>query len=46
MMNKDSLRRKHLIGAKKCGIRLMISVIIKKASQDKQQNQTTITTNI
>ena len=30
--------------SKKCRIRLMRSVIIQKASQDKQQNQTTITT--
>ena len=32
--------------SKKCYIRFMRSVIIKEASQDEQQNQTTITTNI
>ena len=31
--------------SKKCHIRLMRSAIIKKANQDEQQNQTTITTN-
>ena len=32
--------------SKKCCIKFMRSLIIKKASQDEQQNQTTKTTNI
>ena len=32
--------------SKKCHIRLMRSAISKKASQEEQQNQTTITTNV
>ena len=32
--------------SKKCRIKFMRSVIIKKANQDEQQNQTTIITNI
>ena len=40
---KDRLQRKQLCGVKKCHIRLMRSAIIKKASQDEQQNQTTTT---
>ena len=44
-MNKKITSNADNSGSKKCRIRLMESAIIKKASQDEQQNQRTITTN-
>ena len=44
-MNKESPPGQLKTQWKKCRIRLMRSAIIKEASQDEQQNQTTANTN-
>ena len=45
MNKKIASNAKNSVEKKKCGVRLMRSAIIEKASQDEQQNETTITTN-